>query len=98
MARTPSDLANLPMPEFVDGVSLRKQLDDVSAPGHPAVSYHGGAKSIRTDTYRLILHNNGHAELYDHTSEQRETNNVAESHPGVVKQLAEKLHQRLDRR
>ena len=60
------DLAGLPQPDFVDGVSLRPLLEDPSADGHPAISYSGGAKTIRTDVHRLILHNSGHAELYDH--------------------------------
>lgn len=92
------DLAGLPEPKFVDGVSLRPLLSDPTASGHPAVAYKGGAKTIRTKTHRLILHRNGHAELYDHTSAAKETKNVADANPAVVKRLTKQLQSRLERR
>jgi iduronate 2-sulfatase len=91
------DLARLPRPDFVDGISLRPLLEQPEGPGHDAVSYSGGAKTIRTDSHRLIMHNDGYAELYDHYSVEKETKNVAEEHPAVVDQLAERLRRRLKR-
>jgi iduronate 2-sulfatase len=41
------ELAELPMPDFVDGTSLSPQLQNPRAPGHPAISYTGRAKTIR---------------------------------------------------
>ena len=71
------DLAGLPRPDFVDGVSLRPLLEAPASAGHPAISYGGGATTIRNDTHRLIVHKDGHVELYDHRSTEKETKNIA---------------------
>lgn len=92
------DLAKLPMPKFTDGVSLRPQLDNPNAAGHPAIAYSGRAKTIRTNTHRLILHRNGHAELYDHSSKAKETKNVATANAELVKKLSGELQRRLGRK
>lgn len=89
------DLAGIAQPDFVDGVSLRPLLEDPASPGHAALSYSGGAKTIRTDTHRLIVHKGGHAELYDHTSKEKETKNTAENNPDLVKRLSARLEERL---
>jgi len=91
------DLAALPIPDFVHGVSLRPLLDNPASPGHPAISYGGKAKTIRTDTHRLIVHDDGFVELYDHASPEKETNNIAESDPALVKELLTRLENRLNR-
>lgn len=91
------DLTGLASPDSVDGVSLRPLLEVPVAPGHPAIAYRSNVKTIRTDTHRLIIHKDGYAELYDHTSAAKETKNVAESHPSLVKQLTARLEERLDR-
>ena len=91
------DLAGLPKPDFVDGVSLKPILDNPASPGHPAIAYGRGAQTIRTRTHRLILHKNGYAELYDHTSAAKETKNIAKSHATLVKQLSAQLKSRLSR-
>ena len=92
------DLATLPRPEFVDGVSLRPLLETPSSSGHPAISYGGSAKTIRTDTHRLIVHKNGDVELYDHNSADEETKNLAEANPELVRELSAQLEQRLERK
>ena len=92
------ELTGLPMPEFVHGTSLRPLLEDPTAPGHTAVSYIPKAKTIRTERYRLILHNDGYAELYDHASPEGETKNIASAMPEVVRDLTELLENRLGRR
>ena len=91
------DLAGLPRPLPVAGVSLVPILADPSAAGHPAVSYFKNARTMRTDSHRLILHDDGNAELYDHTVDQGETVNIAEQHPQQVKLLQEILHNRRPR-
>ena len=60
-----------------------------------AVAYSSKGQTIRTDQYRLIVHANGYAELYDHKN-QGETKNVADAHPGVVQEMMIRLHDRLD--
>ncbi len=89
------DVAGLPKPDFVDGVSLRPLLEKPAAPGHPAISYGRGARTIRTDTHRLIVHKNGHTEVYDHTSAEKETRNVAEANPALVEDLLTRMQARL---
>ena len=91
------DLAGLPAPDFVDGVSLRPILDSPDAPGHPAVSY-GKGNTIRTATHRLIAQKDGYAELYDHTSKAGETKNIAEGNETLVKELKAQLEARLERK
>jgi iduronate 2-sulfatase len=91
------DLAGLQLPDFTDGVSLRPLLDDPASPGHPAISYGGKSKTIRTDTHRLIVHSDGFVELYDHASPEKETRNIAEAHPALIKELQAHLENRLNR-
>ena len=62
-----------------------------------AISYGAGARTIRTDTHRLIAHKNGYAELYDHTSAEKETRNIAEANPDLVERLLKRLEERLAR-
>ncbi len=91
------DLSGLPVPEFVDGISLKTILDSPdTAHGHSAISY-AKAKTIRTDRYRLILHPDGYCELYDHSLPDAETQNIADQNPDTVAQLSEQLQQRLRR-
>jgi iduronate 2-sulfatase len=89
------ELTGVEKPDFVDGVSLNPILKDPQAAGHAAVAYHRKARTIRTDSKRLILHDGGNIELYDHLSPQRETKNIANEHPEIVKNLKGKLLDRL---
>lgn len=89
------DLAGLPVPEFAQGVSLRTQLEEPTAVGHTAVSYQGSARTIRTKTHRLVLHQDGYAELYDHASPEKETKNIATENPALVRELRGQLDARL---
>lgn len=89
------DLAGLPRPgSFLDGTSLQPILDDPQSPGHTAVSYKGNVQTIRTPTHRLIAHNNGHLELYDHRTPEGETRNVAEAHPELAQKLLKHLRRK----
>ena len=72
-------------------------LENPTLSGHSAIAYGRGARTIRTDTHRLIVHNGGHAELYDHTTAEKETRNIAEANPALVKRLLTRLEKRLDR-
>lgn len=81
------ELAKLPAPDFVHGMSLAPQLADLDALGHEAYSYQGKAGTIRTDSHRMTLHNDGYIELYDHLSAEKETKNMADQHPELCEQL-----------
>ena len=97
MFPTLCELARLPRPDFVDGVSLCPLLNDPTASGHMAISYGTAARTIRTDTHRLTVHNDGQVELYDHLSPEKETRNVAEQNQALVKSLLGQLEDRLNR-
>lgn len=89
------ELSGIPVPDFKQGQSLSLILKDPSAPGHPAFAYYKNADSIRTDRYRLILHHkDGHVELYDHQSKEKEMKNAAEENPEVVAELKKLLAER----
>ncbi|MEM1213186.1 MAG: sulfatase [Planctomycetota bacterium] len=92
---TLSDLAGLPEPGFTQGVSLRAILNAPETPGHAAASYHHVGRTLRTDTHRLVLHNDGRRELYDHTTDAGETKNIAEAEPGLADRLVEQLEAKL---
>lgn len=89
------ELTGLSVPDFVQGVSLRPQLVDPDAAGHPAIAYHGRARTIRTATHRLVVHHDDFVELYDHTTVAGETVNVAADHAELVAKLAAQLKLRL---
>jgi iduronate 2-sulfatase len=86
------DLTKLPTPKGLDGRSLLPHLVDPAAPGEPALGYHGGARTLRTDTHRLIAHKNGHLELYDHRTAEGETKNLAENQPELAAKLLKTLN------
>jgi iduronate 2-sulfatase len=71
------ELAGLPQPQFVHGQSLAAALEEPRTGGRPALSYWRGAKTIRTPTHRMILHDDGFVELYDHRQPDAETKNLA---------------------
>ena len=90
------DLAGLEMPEFVQGVSLKEVLENPNTTGHSAIAYLKNAKTIRTSTHRMVLHDDGFVELYDHTSTKKETQNVADKYPKLVEELKQALSVQLD--
>lgn len=89
------ELTGVSLPEFAQGVSLKPLLADPTASGHPAISYTNNARTIRSQTHRLILHNDGFTELYDHRSLEQETSNIADANPSLVQQLSQQLQKRL---
>ncbi|MBC8352901.1 MAG: sulfatase [Planctomycetes bacterium] len=91
------DLTKLPKPDFTQGVSLRSILENPDSPGHPAISYfRNSQRSVRTKTHRLIVHPDGQVELYDHTSAEKETRNLADEQPELVKSLLAELRDRIN--
>jgi len=91
------DLAGLKTPDFASGRSLLPMLQNPAVAGHAAVAYRSKAKTIRTDRYRLIAHNDGGKELYDHQSPGKETVNIAEAKPDIAKALEKHLKAKLNR-
>ena len=61
------ELTGLPIPEHVEGVSIRSLLADPQAAwDRPALTTHGfGSHAVRTEKWRYIRYDNGDEELYD---------------------------------
>lgn len=92
------DLAGIAQPDSLQGVSLLPLLSSQAEHGHPAIAYTGRAVTIRTEIHRLILHNDGAIELYDHRTPAGEAENVAAVHPDLVAALIAQLRVRLEGR
>ena len=94
---TVCELAGLKIPAYVDGRSLMPILRNPKEKGHPAISYgKKGTTTIRTRNHRLISHQDGAFELYDHRTPDAETKNLAEDQPNLVMQLKKTLSERLN--
>ena len=89
------DLVEIEIPKHIQGISLRKILNNPNVMGHPSVAYKSNASTIRTKTHRMILHKDGFVELYDHTTTEKETKNIANQYPQLVEKLKIKLKARL---
>ena len=76
---TLTDLAGIPTPSHVEGVSLRPLLADPQAAWtHPAIStWLPGNHSLRTEDWRYTRYADGTEELYDHRSDPYEWTNLA---------------------
>jgi iduronate 2-sulfatase len=82
------DLTKLDKPAFLDGQTLAPILQDPTAStDDQAISYHRSARTIRNSSYRLITHKSGHLELYDHTTPEGETKNLAKENPVLAAKL-----------
>jgi len=88
------ELSGLPKAKHAHGVSLKPILESPDAPGHDAYAYRSYGHTIRTQTHRLIAHNDGYIELYDHRTLEGETRNVADEQPEVVAELKTKIKKR----
>jgi arylsulfatase A-like enzyme len=73
------ELAGLPIPKFVEGVSITKLLKDPQADWMtPAVTTHGrGNHAVRSERWRYISYEDGGEELYDHSIDPNEWTNLA---------------------
>ncbi|QCX02297.1 sulfatase [Aggregatimonas sangjinii] len=89
------DLTGVEIPKFAQGESLKNILNNPTKKGHPAIAYYKDVSTIRTATHRLTLHKDGFVELYDHTTKDRETKNVADKHPELVEKLKQELQNKL---
>ena len=89
------DLTGVENPRFANGISLKEILEYPGSNGHSAVAYYNEVSTIRTATHRMSLHKDGFTELYDHTTEEKETKNIADKHPELEEQLKKMLKDKL---
>jgi iduronate 2-sulfatase len=89
------ELTGVEIPKFVQGVSLKEILENPNMTGHPVIAYKKEAATIRTATHRLLIHEDGFVELYDHTTAEKETINLADKHPDLVEELKQALNAKL---
>ena len=92
---TLSELAGIKIPDSIQGTSLTPHLARPSQPSRDAISYSSRAKTIRTDRFRMILHNDGYVELYDHNSEDAETKNIAADDADVIERLKQRIAEKM---
>ncbi|MBW8885920.1 MAG: sulfatase-like hydrolase/transferase, partial [Planctomycetia bacterium] len=79
---TLTDLCGLPLANGLEGISLAPLLDDPNRPRKKAVftvvSRRGGlGRSVRTETHELLVWPDGSEQLYDHTRDPHEYENLA---------------------
>ena len=90
---TLAELAGLVPPPGLTGSSLVPLLNDPSHPGKDAAfGYWRGRKTMRTNAFRIVAHDDGQVELYDHRDGMGlESVNIADEHPEIVQALLEQL-------
>src|SRR5262245_49872404 len=73
------DLAGIPTPKHVEGQSIKKLLENPSAPwDRPAITTHGYQNhAVRTEQWRYIRYADGGEELYDEQKDKLEWKNLA---------------------
>ena len=83
---TLADLCGLPLPDGLDGPSLKPLLANPQAEwDHVAMTTWGrGNHGVRDDHFRYIRYANGSEELYDHRKDPHEWNNLA-ANPELAK-------------
>ena len=100
-----ADLCGLPAPDYLDGISLAKVLDDPAAPtktGATTQVQRGNVKGygFRTERYHYIEWDGGKAgeQLYDHDRDPKEDNNLAgdPEYATVKAELRSQLHAVID--
>jgi arylsulfatase A-like enzyme len=96
--RTLGDLCGIDVPKYVDGQSLAPQLEDPrQSIAVPAITTWGrGNYGIRDDDWRYIRYFDGSEELYDHSRDPQEWNNLAgdPDHAAKLRDLAAFLPER----
>ena len=75
---TLSEICDLPHPNQIDGLSIKRLLENPQSKwDHPAITtFNKGNHSIRSERYRYIRYADGSEELYDHTTDSNEWNNL----------------------
>lgn len=73
------DLAGVPLPKHLEGVSMKPLLANPAAPwDRPAITTHGYQNhAVRTDKWRYIRYEDGGEELYDEVADPLEWKNLA---------------------
>ncbi|MDA0372488.1 MAG: sulfatase [Planctomycetota bacterium] len=72
------DFAGLEKPEWLDGTSIRAQLEDPTASRPPVIcSYGADNTAVRDEHWRYIRYEDGSEELYDHRVDPDEWTNLA---------------------
>lgn len=88
-------LAGVPIPQSVEGPSIEPLLRNPTEPWSiPAITTHGrGNHAVRLGRWRYIRYADGSEELYDHSSDEYEWNNLAgiEQYATVKSELAKHL-------
>src|SRR5439155_17426702 len=79
---TLTDLCGLPLPGGLEGISLAPLLDDPNRPWKKAVftvvNRRGGlGRAVRSETHTLLVWPDGNEQLYDHTRDPKEYENLA---------------------
>lgn len=96
------ELVGIEVPKGLSGSSLVSYLTHPAGKGGAALSYWNNplSETIRTSQYRLIRQQpeNGRFayELYDHTTLEGETRNIADDHPEIVEKLNRKIDYKLN--
>ncbi len=89
------DITGITPPEGLDGVSITPIIENPKAKIRDEIySYWQGKLSIKTERYRLSVHNARGKEaimLFDHKNDPNETVNVADKYPKVTAELLAKL-------
>ena len=92
-----ADVCGLPIPDQLEGASLRPLLDDPDAVwDRPALTTHGFKNhALRNERWRYIRYADGSEELYDHDNDPLEWHNLADDtrFADVKQKLASQLPQ-----
>lgn len=85
--RTLGDLTGIDAPDYVEGISLAGQLRDPATPiAVPAITTWGrGNYTVRDDNWRYTRYFDGGEELYNHSSDPQEWNNLASDESLIAK-------------
>jgi arylsulfatase A-like enzyme len=91
-----AELAGLPAPTGIDGLSLVRALRGQSQPAHDFMywEFHerGFQQAVRMGTWKAVRLAKGRAlELYDLSTDSRETTDVAAAHPDIVEKMEKYL-------